>query len=308
MNRAKRRTGPSVGAGRSQPQAAKATAIAAISVMVLLVTVSASATDSKIQNQLWEKLQDKKLKLKSSSALIVDRFDNSLYEKSIDTPLPIASITKLMTAIVTLDAKLPLDEKITIRKQDRDLVRLTGSRLKYGAKLTRGELIKLALMSSENRAAAALGRTYPGGMKAFVRAMNKKAESLGMHSSNFADPAGLKTENMASPRDLVTLARTANQYPLIREATTDRELIVKPYKKKGPLRYVNTNRLIKNKKWDIELSKTGYINEAGRCLLMQTEIAGQPLVIVLLNSFGKLTPFGDANRIRKWIEKGVEQS
>ncbi len=270
--------------------------------------LSAASTTDKVVNQLWQKLNDKNLKLKSSSALIVDRFNNPVFEKSIDEPLPIASITKLMTAIVALDAQLPLDEKITITKSDRDLVRLTGSRLKYGAKLSRRELIMLALMSSENRAAAALGRTYPGGTEAFVRAMNQKARSLGMHSSQFADPAGLKSENVASPRDLVTLARTANQYPLIQEATTGRELIVKPYKKKGPLRYVNTNRLIKNKHWDIELSKTGYINEAGRCLLMQTEIAGQPLVIVLLNSYGKLTPFGDANRIRKWIESGIQKS
>lgn len=263
---------------------------------------------SNVITQLWEKLNEKNLKLKSSSALVVDQFGNPLFEKSIDDSLPIASITKLMTAIVTLDAKLPLDEKITITKQDRDLIRLTGSRLKFGAELTREELIKLALMSSENRAAAALGRTYPGGMEAFVSAMNQKARSLGMYSSHFADPAGLKAENVASPRDLVTLARAANIYPLIQDATTSKQLIVKPYKKKGPLRYVNTNRLIKNKKWDIELSKTGYINEAGRCLLMQTEIAGQPLVIVLLNSYGKLTPFGDANRIRKWIEKGIQQS
>mgnify|MGYP001818890007 CR=1 FL=1 len=273
-----------------------------------ITNLSAVSATDKVVNQLWQKLNDKKLKLKSSSALIVDRFNNPVFEKSIDEPLPIASITKLMTAIVTLDAELPLDDKITITKQDRDLIRLTGSRLKYGATLSRRELVMLALMSSENRAAAALGRTYPGGTEAFVRAMNQKARSLGMYSSQFADPAGLKSENVASPRDLVTLARTANQYPLIRQATTGRELVVKPYKKKGPLRYVNTNRLIKNKHWEIELSKTGYINEAGRCLLMQTEIAGQPLVIVLLNSYGKLTPFGDANRIRKWIESGIEQS
>ena len=280
-----------------------------VALIILLSVSSVPAAEigtDQLINQLWEKLNDKHLKLKSSSVLIVDRFDNPLFEKSIDEALPIASITKLMTAIVTLDAKLPLDEKITITKEDRDLIRLTGSRLKYGASLTRRELVILALMSSENRAAAALGRTYPGGMPAFVKAMNEKARSLGMFNSHFADPAGLKSENIASPRDLVTLARTAQQYPLIREATTAKELIVKPYKKKGPLRYVNTNRLIKNKKWAIELSKTGYINEAGRCLLMQTEIAGQPLVIVLLNSYGKLTPFGDANRIRKWIESGIE--
>ncbi|MBT8438143.1 MAG: D-alanyl-D-alanine endopeptidase [Gammaproteobacteria bacterium] len=261
----------------------------------------------KAVNQLWKKLNDKKLKLRSESALIVDRFNNPIYGKAIDTALPIASITKIMMAIVILDSKLPLDEKIKITKADRDLIKLTGSRLKYGARLTRKELLHLALMSSENRAAAALGRTYPGGTQAFVRAMNAKAKSLGMHNSRFADPAGLKPENLASPQDLVKLIRAAGNYPEIHNATTQKSLTVYPYNKKGPLKYANTNRLLKNKKWSIELSKTGYINEAGRCLVMQADIAGQPVVIVLLNSFGKLTPFGDANRIKKWIENGVKQ-
>jgi len=284
-------------------------------VLILLITLlplSASIAKEadghqKAVNQLWKKLNDKKLKLRSESALIVDRFNNPIYGKAIDTALPIASITKLMTAIVILDSKLPLDEKIKITKADRDLIKLTGSRLKYGARLTRKELLHLALMSSENRASAALGRTYPGGTQAFVRAMNAKAKSLGMNNSRFADPAGLKPENMASPQDLVKLIRTAGNYPEIHQATTQKSLTVYPYKKKGPLKYANTNRLLKNKKWSIELSKTGYINEAGRCLVMQADIAGQPMVIVLLNSFGKLTPFGDANRIKKWIENGVKQ-
>lgn len=265
------------------------------------------ATSPKAVNQLWERLNEKNLKLKSASALIVDRFGNAIYGKDSDTPLPIASITKVMTAIVILDSNLSLDEKITITKADRDLIRLTGSRLKYGARLSRGELLQLALMSSENRAAAALARTYPGGSKAFVRAMNKKAKQLGMHNSHFADSVGLKAENVASPRDLVKMIRAAYRYPEIQQASTRNSMTVRPYKNKGPLQYVNTNRLLKNKHWDIELSKTGYINEAGRCLVMQADIAGQPLVIVLLNSYGKLTPFGDANRIRKWIESGVRK-
>lgn len=272
-----------------------------------LPVYAAEKSQHEIVNRLWQQLNEKKLKLRSEAALIVDRFNNPIYDKSADTPMPIASITKLMTAVVILDSKLPLDEKITITKADRDLIRLTGSRLKYGATLTRKEMIQLALMSSENRAATSLGRTYPGGMKAFVKAMNNMAKKLGMNNSTFADPAGLKTENQASPRDLVTLVRTAHSYPLIQQATTQKKLTVRPYKKKGPLNYGNTNRLLKNKKWSIDLSKTGYINEAGRCLVMQADIAGQPLVIVLLNSFGKLTPFGDSNRIKKWIEKGVKQ-
>ncbi|MEA1889493.1 MAG: D-alanyl-D-alanine endopeptidase [Pseudomonadota bacterium] len=253
----------------------------------------------------WRALNPKKLKLKSASALVVDSYGNDVYTKDADKPRPIASITKLMTAMVTLDAKLPLEQKITIRKADRDRIRGTGSRLKYGARLSRKEMITLALMSSENRAAAALGRTYPGGMQAFIKAMNKKAASLGMRNSHFDDPVGLKSGNVASARDLVTMVRAALKYPLIREATTTRKKSVYPYKGRGPLRYGNTNRLLKSKDWEIRLSKTGYINEAGRCLTMQAEIAHQPLVIVLLNSYGKLTPTGDSNRIRKWIEGGL---
>jgi len=253
----------------------------------------------------WRALNPKKLKLKSASALVVDIYGNDVYIKDADKTRPIASITKLMTAMVTLDAKLPLEQKITISKADRDRIRGTGSRLKYGARLSRKDMITLALMSSENRAAAALGRTYPGGMQAFIRAMNKKAKSLGMQNSHFAGPVGLKSGNVASARDLATMVHAALKYPLIRKATTTRKMTVYPYKGRGPLRYGNTNRLLKSKDWEIRLSKTGYINEAGRCLTMQAEIARQPLVIVLLNSYGKLTPTGDSNRIRKWIENGI---
>jgi D-alanyl-D-alanine endopeptidase (penicillin-binding protein 7) len=250
-------------------------------------------------------LDPQKLKLRSASALIVDQFGNEIYAKQVDEPQPIASISKLMTAMVILDASLPLEEPITITKDDRDLLRLTGSRLKYGATLPREQLIRLALMSSENRAANALARTYPGGKEAFVEAMNAKARALGMNNSHFADPAGLDAGNVASPRDLVKMVRAADEYPLIREATTTRTTSVSPYKKRGPLKFGNTNRLLANSAWDINLSKTGYINEAGRCLVMEVEIAEQPLVIVLLNAFGKLTPFGDSNRIRQWIEREI---
>jgi len=253
----------------------------------------------------WRALNPKKLKLKSASALVVDSYGNDVYAKDPDRVRPIASITKLMTAMVTLDARLPLEQKISISKADRDRIRGTGSRLKYGARLSRKEMITLALMSSENRAAAALGRTYPGGLQAFIRAMNKKAKSLGMRDSHFAGPVGLKSGNVASARDLVILVRAALKYPLIRKASTTRKMAVYPYKGRGPLRYSNTNRLLKSKSWEIRLSKTGYIAEAGRVLTMQAEIAHQPLVIVLLNSYGKLTPTGDSNRIRKWIEGGI---
>jgi D-alanyl-D-alanine endopeptidase (penicillin-binding protein 7) len=246
------------------------------------------------------------LKLKSAAALVMDTSGNVVYAKHVDEPHPIASITKLMTAMVTLDASLDLQERITITKDDRDLIKLTGSRLKYGASLTREQMLRLSLMASENRAANALARTYPGGKDAFVEAMNRKAATLGMTSSRFADPAGLDAANVASARDMVKMVRAAQQYALIRDATTTRSMSVYPYKGRGELRFVNTNRLLKSSAWEIRLSKTGYINEAGRCLVMQAEIADQPLVIVLLNSYGKLTPFGDSNRIREWIEHGTE--
>ena len=255
---------------------------------------------------IWKSLNPDKLKLRSASALVVDSNGNDVYAKDENEIRPIASITKLMTAMVTLDSRLPLQDKLTITKADRDRIKLTGSRLQYGATLTRKELLYLALMSSENRAAAALGRNYPGGTQAFVAAMNKKAQSLGMKDSRFADPAGLKKGNVSSARDLVKMVSAAMKYALVKKATTTRKMTVYPFKNRGPLQYANTNRLLKNENWGINLSKTGYIREAGRCLTMQAEIASQPLVIVLLNSYGKLSPIGDSNRIRKWIESETD--
>jgi D-alanyl-D-alanine endopeptidase (penicillin-binding protein 7) len=252
----------------------------------------------------WDTLNPKNLKLRSAAVLVLDQNGEEVYSKHVNEPRPIASITKLMTAMVILDSDLDLQEKIAITKDDRDLIQLTGSRLKYGATLTRKQMLQLALMSSENRAANALARTWPQGKAAFVAAMNKKADALGMQASHFNDPAGLDPGNVASARDTARMVRAAMSYPLIRNATTTRSARVRPYQDRGELRFNNTNRLLKNKRWDIQLSKTGYINEAGRCLVMQAEIDDQPLTIVLLNSFGKLTPFGDSNRIRKWIENG----
>lgn len=239
--------------------------------------------------------------LRSASALVLDADGNVIYGKDVDTIRPIASITKLMTAMVILDSGLDLDEKISVTKADRDLVQLTGSRLEAGATLTRRQMIMLAIMSSENRAAAVLGRTYPGGTQAFVAKMNEKASGLGMSSSHFADAAGLRVENQSSASDLARMVAAASAYPLIHKASTTRRLEVHPYARRGPLVYGNTNRLLKNANWNIALSKTGYINEAGRCLVMRATIGGEPVSIVLLNSFGKLTPFGDSNRLRKWM-------
>ena len=239
--------------------------------------------------------------LRSASAIVLDSQGNIIYGKDVNTVRPIASITKLMTAMVVLDAGLDLDEQLTITSADRDLIRMTGSRLGVGATLSRRELILLALMSSENRAATALGRTYPGGMEAFVAKMNAKAKALGMASSSFADPAGLRAENVSTASDLAKMVAAAGGSPLITQATTTVRHAVRPYASKGPLNYGNTNRLLKNENWDIALSKTGYINEAGRCLVMRANIEGEDVSIILLNSFGKLTPFGDSNRLRKWM-------
>lgn len=239
--------------------------------------------------------------LRSASALVVDADGNVIYGKEVDTIRPIASITKLMTAMVIVDSGLDMEEKITVSKADKDLVQFTGSRLEAGATLSRRDMITLAIMSSENKAAAALGRTFPGGTREFVVQMNRKAVALGMGDSHFADPAGLNVDNSSTARDLARMVTAADGYALIRKASTTKRMEVKPYSGRGPLVYSNTNRLLKNPSWDIAISKTGYINEAGRCLVMRARIEGEPVSIVLLNSFGKLTPFGDSNRLRKWM-------
>jgi len=272
-----------------------------VNTMVLVLTMLlGSVPPMDVQASHFEHLKGSP-DLRSASALVIDADGNIIYGKDIDTVRSIASITKLMTAMVIIDSGVDLDEKITVTKADRDLVQLTGSRLEYGATLSRHDMILLAIMSSENRAATALGRTSSGGMNSFVRQMNKKARQLGMANSHFADPAGLHVENRASARDLMKMVTAAYEYSLIRQAGTTQRKEVRPYSKRGPLVYGNTNRLLKNKNWDIELSKTGYINEAGRCLVMHAMIEGEPVSIVLLNSFGKLTPFGDSNRLRKWM-------
>lgn len=243
--------------------------------------------------------------LRSASALVINADGSIIYGKDIDTVRPIASITKMMTAMVILDSGVDLDEKVTVTKADRDLVQLTGSRLEYGASLSRREMILIAVMASENRAATALGRTFPGGMPEFIRQMNKKAVELGMSNTHFADPAGLNVDNTSTARDLIKMVTAAQDYALIKQASTSTRIEVRPYSKRGPLVYGNTNRLLKNETWDINLSKTGYINEAGRCLVMRANIAGEWVSIVLLNSFGKLTPFGDSNRLRKWMLSSI---
>jgi serine-type D-Ala-D-Ala endopeptidase (penicillin-binding protein 7) len=240
-------------------------------------------------------------KLKSSSVLIVDQSDSSvLYSRHPDVAAPIASITKLMTALVVLDAQQPLDEPITITEADRNLQKSTFSRLTVGTTLTRGDLMHLALMASENRAAHALGNNYPGGMPAMVAAMNAKAASLGMTHSHFVDSTGLSSQNVASPEDLSKLVIAASKNRSIREYSTDTNYAVRINKRLVEFR--NTDRLVANPAWNIVVQKTGYIAEAGKCLVMSAVIEGRSVVIVLLDSIGKYTRVADAQRIKNWME------
>lgn len=240
--------------------------------------------------------------VKSAAALVFDQnAQQILYAKNVDDVMPIASLTKLMNAMVVLDSGLPLEERIAISADDVDDLKHTRSRLKVGTVLTRGELLKLALMASENRAAAALARSYPGGTSAFVAAMNQKARELGMQHTRYVDGTGLSSDNVSTAQDLARLAAAAYRQPLIREHTTDAAHTVELANGRQ-LHYSNSNRLVKNSDWHIGLSKTGYINEAGRCLIMQARIGATPVIIVLLDSWGRLTRIGDANRLRKWIE------
>lgn len=243
--------------------------------------------------------------IKSASALVLDLDqDRVLYAKNTNAVLPIASITKLMTAIVVLDAKLLLDDMVVITREDVDKVKYTTSRLQVGAMLTRRDLLRLALMASENRAAAALSRAYPGGRDAFVAAMNRKAAVLGMWQSEFVDATGLSNRNLSTAEDLGRLVRAAYSYPLIREFSTESQHTVRLFSGQR-LQYTNTNRLVRNPQWEIGLSKTGYISEAGRCLVLQAIITSRPVIIVLLDSWGTLTRIGDANRIRRWMESNL---
>jgi serine-type D-Ala-D-Ala endopeptidase (penicillin-binding protein 7) len=245
-------------------------------------------------------------KLKSSSVLIIDQSDSSvLYSRHSDVAMPIASITKLMTALVVLDARQPLDEPIQITEADRDLPKASFSRLTVGTTLSRGDLMHLALMASENRAAHALGSNYPGGLPAMVEAMNAKAAELGMTNSHFVDPTGLSSQNVASPEDLSKLVIAASHNPTIREFSTDRHYAVKV--RRHMVEFRNTDNLVANPTWNIIVQKTGYIAEAGKCLVMAAVIEGRSVVIVLLDSLGKYTRVADAKRIKTWMEASASQ-
>ncbi|WP_421211941.1 D-alanyl-D-alanine endopeptidase [Aeromonas enteropelogenes] len=243
-----------------------------------------------------------KLDIRSSSALVVDiNTGKTLYQKNATKVRPIASITKLMTALVVLDARQDLAQTLTIGKEDLDRVKHTHSRIRMGTKVTRRDALHLALMSSENRMASALARHYPGGRSAFIRAMNNKARQLGMRQTHFYDATGLSTRNVSTAQDLGKLVAAAYRQPLIRQFTQDEHREMRFQAPSYSLMFNNTNPLVKNPDWDVRLSKTGFTDEAGRCLVMRAKPDSRELAIVLLNSVGKLTPVGDANRIRKWL-------
>ena len=240
------------------------------------------------------------LELKSGVALVMDQDTNEvLFSKNSLAILPIASLTKLMTAVVVTEANLPLDEPIIITQEDVDTEKGSHSRLKVGTQLRREEMLHLALMSSENRAAHALGRTYPGGLPVFVALMNRKAQQLGMADTKYVEPTGLSSRNQSSARDLAVLVKAAHEVPIIRELSTSPEYMVEVANR--PVQFRNTNGLVKSPDWDIGLQKTGYISEAGRCLVMQAKMAGRHLIMVFLDSAGKYSRIGDAERVRRWI-------
>lgn len=257
--------------------------------------------------QLGLRSSEDRLELNSSVALVIDQETNEvLFSKNDAAVLPIASLTKLMTGLVIADANLDMNEPVTITQDDVDTYKGSSSRLSVGSTLSRGEMMHLALMSSENRAANALGRTYPGGLNEFVRLMNNKARELGMTDTRYVEPTGLSSLNQSSARDLATLVSVAYQRPILRSLSTSPGHEVDLGRR--TLHYNNSNRLIKNPEWEIGLQKTGYISEAGRCLVMQAKVAGRQLIMVFLDSTGKLSRMQDAERVRRWVEVQTEMS
>ena len=284
---------------RSLHHLEKIVAIAALAAVLALSIGFAQAGDKNGAPKSSARSDD--VFLRSSVVLVQDAASGeTLIAKNQGAVLPIASITKLMTAMVILDANLNLGQRVAISDEDYDLLKGTRSRLRPGTVLTRDELLLLALMSSENRAAASLGRTYPGGLEVFVAAMNAKAQVLGMDATKFVDPTGLSSANVSTAHDLARLVAAAHEYPLIRRYSTRESATVQALGR--PLGYRNTNGLVRSAQWDIGLSKTGYISEAGRCLVMRVRMASREVNVVLLDSWGKFSRAGDANRIKKWLD------
>jgi D-alanyl-D-alanine endopeptidase (penicillin-binding protein 7) len=282
-----------------------------VGMLSVQVTAGASKSSKSSKSKIVQKKKKKtrakvvyapqKLVIRSACAWVEDQQTGELFiQKRASAVLPIASITKVMTAMVTLDAQLDLHELITIEPEDVDTMRHSRSRLRVGTPITRGDALLLALMASENRCAHALGRTYPGGINAFIAAMNAKAQSLGLTDTHFEDPVGLSSGNVSTARELARMVDAAYQYPLVREFTTREDAAVQlGYR---TMTFRNSNRLVRSPRWQIGLSKTGFIDEAGRCLVMQAQVARRPVLIVLLDAQGKQTRFADADRIKRWME------
>ena len=267
---------------------------------ISLITASHYAVAAPLNNNL------KHQELAAGSALLVDLKTNQvLYSSNPDFVAPIASVTKLMTAMVTLDAKQSLDEQLPIVIKDTAEMQGVFSRVRVGSQLSRHDTLLITLMSSENRAAASLAHHYPGGHQAFIQAMNAKAQALGMHNSRFVEPTGLSEENVSSAHDLVLMIKAAQQYPLIKQFSTTDERTVAFTKPNYTLGFRNTNALVRKDNWNIQLSKTGFTNSAGHCLVMSTEMNKRPVAFVVLDAFGKYTHMADANRLKKWLETGA---
>ena len=243
------------------------------------------------------------LTVKSPKAIIYDaETGDIIFQKKANEKSSIASLTKLMTAMVLIDSNLDLNKKIRITKKDFDKIKGTTSRLWLGSELSRKELLSIALIASDNRAASAISNSYPGGKKAFVQAMNVKAKQLGMDNTSFSDPTGLDKDNVSTALDLVKMTQAAQQYPLIRKLSTSSYYEAHIKNKKIKLNYNNTNLLVRQGLWDIDISKTGYIREAGKCLIMQTTVLNKPIIMIFLKSYGKYTRTADAKRVKKWLE------
>jgi D-alanyl-D-alanine endopeptidase (penicillin-binding protein 7) len=312
--RAKRSAAKAVVQAKASPRpqsskARRAAVIAAKSAAVagggLAAASAVSAVERKPDNRADAAAgADEPPKLSANAVFVMDQNSREvLVSKNDKAVMPIASLTKLMTGLLVADAKLPLDEEITITEDDLDIYKGTGSRLSVGTRLTRGEAMHLALMSSENRAAHALGRTYPGGMLNFVRLMNAKAAELGMRDTRYVEPTGLSVENRSSARDLALLVAAAYQRPLLREFSTSQGYSVDSGRR--VLQYRNSNRLTADPKWDIDLQKTGYISEAGRCMVMSAKLAGRQVIMVFLDAADKSARIGDAQRVRRYVESVV---
>ena len=269
------------------------------------VALSASTSTSSNTASKSSSQNKKSLNLASVSSIVVDIKNQSvLFEKNSNIVMPIASLTKLMTAMVIFDAKLSLKEKIRFAKEDKTSINNYFSRIRIESELSRGDVLRVALMSSENLAASALGRTYPGGTIAFVQAMNKKAKALGMNNTHFVNSTGLSEKNVSTASDLSKMVVAASKYPLIKEYSTTKVFTARFKRPRYILGYTNTNVLVRAGHKDVKLSKTGYLDEAGRCLVMLRKVDNKDLVMVFLDSFGKRSPIGDSNRVKKWVQTG----